>query len=61
MLYTFAGIRAQAEDVQGAFTDLAMAVRLSPELRYQARADEVFAPLRVLPEVQAFLAESRAE
>lgn len=61
MLYTFAGIRAQAEDVQGAFTDLAMAIRLSPDLRSQARADEVFAPLRSLPEVQAFLAESRAE
>lgn len=60
MLYTFAGIRAQAEDVQGAFTDLAMAVRLSPELRRQARNDTIFAPLRSLPEVQAFLAESTA-
>lgn len=57
MLYTFAGIRAQATDFHGAFTDLAMAIRLSPALRSQARADEVFAPLRDLPEVQAFLAE----
>ncbi|MEZ0368585.1 MAG: tetratricopeptide repeat protein [Candidatus Sericytochromatia bacterium] len=57
MLYTFAGIRAQAEDIQGAFTDLAMAIRLLPDLRVQARSDELFAPLRDLPEVQAFLAE----
>jgi tetratricopeptide (TPR) repeat protein len=57
MLYTFAGIRVQAEDIQGAFTDLAMAVRLQPTLRAQARHDEMLAPLRTLPEVQAFLTE----
>lgn len=56
MLYAFAGIRVQAEDIQGAFTDLAMAVQLQPALRQQAREDQVMAPLRTLPEAQAFLA-----
>ena len=55
MLYTFAGIRAQADDVQGALTDLAMAVRLQPALRAQARNDASLAALRNLPEVQQFL------
>lgn len=57
MLYTFAGIRVQSDDIQGAFTDLAMAVRLQPALRAKARNDNMLAPLRDLPQVQAFLAE----